>query len=275
MQLLSMEAPLQRRRILLHFLEPPDCCRSSLLERLYAGTYDKPFIIDRGLRRFLHFDLLSIQSAMNLRHPDHLSLAYTRKMMAFLLFNQAPARILLLGLGGGSLAKFCYSNLPRARITAVEVNPHVIALREAFHIPGDNDRFQVICEEGAAYVARRGRPKDVILADACDSGGVSEKCNTLEFYRHIYRRLSAGGVFVSNLCVDMYGNAEQIRRICRVFGSDCVTLQVKQDGNVIVLAFKTSGPILSWPRLEAAAIALKRQFGLDFPRYLRRAQQRR
>jgi spermidine synthase len=270
-----MEAPLQRRRILLHFLEPPDCSRSSLLERLYDGTYDKPFIIDRGLLRFLHFDLFAVQSAMNLRHPHRLSLAYTRKMMTFLLFNPTPARILLLGLGGGSLAKFCYRSLPDAKITAVEVNPHVIALRKAFHIPGDDERFQVVCEEGAAYVARRGMSKDIILADACDSDGVSTRCNTLEFYHHIHRRLSAGGVFVSNLCVDTYDNSEQIRKICAVFGSTCVTLQVKQDGNVIVLAFKAPGPSVRWPQIEAAALCLKRQFGLDFPRYVRLAQQQR
>ena len=86
-------------------------------------------------------------------------------------------------------------------------------------------------------------------------------------------RSAAGGVFVSNLCVDIYDNAGQIRRICRVFGSACVILQVKQDGNVIVLAFKAPRPSIHWPRLEAAALALKKQFGLDFPRYVRRAQQ--
>lgn len=239
-QLLSMQAPLQGRRIQLHFLEPRDCCRSSLLERLNQGTYDKPFIIDRNSRRFLHFDLFTVQSAMNLRYPDLLSLAYTRKMMAFLLFNPTPARILLLGLGGGSLAKFCYRCLPDTQITAVEVNPRVIALREAFRIPADDGRFQVVCEEGAAYVADRGTPRDV-----------------------------------SNLCVDMYDNAEQIRKICKVFGTACVTLQVKQDGNVIALAFKAPRPSIHWPRLEAAAIVLKGQFGLDFPRYVRRAQQQR
>ena len=273
-QLLSVEAPLQRRRILLHFLEPTDCCRSSLLERLYEGTYDKPFIIDRGPCRYLHFDLYGVQSAMNLRHPDRLSLAYTRKMMSFLLFQPAPRRILLLGLGGGSLAKFCYRGLPGTRITAVEVNPQVIALRAAFHIPVDDDRFQVVCDDGAAYLARGGPVKDVILADACDSCGVSPECDTLEFYRHIYRRLAAGGVFVGNLCVNSHDNAAQLHRICSVFGSDCVTLQVKQDGNLIVLAFKAPRPIMDWDGLEVAALGLKKQFGLDFPRYVRRAQQR-
>src|SRR4029077_9396065 len=104
---------------------------------------EKPLHVHRGLRPYLHFNFDAVQSAMHLENPDKLSLAYTRKMMACLLFSRAPARILLLGLGGGSVAKFCYRRLPRAAVTAVEVNPDVIALREAFLIPRDNDRFRV------------------------------------------------------------------------------------------------------------------------------------
>ena len=52
---------------------------------------------------------------MSLDEPDALVTAYTRKMMAFLLFNPAPKRIAMVGLGGGSLAKFCYRNLPKPR----------------------------------------------------------------------------------------------------------------------------------------------------------------
>jgi spermidine synthase len=115
-RLLALESPLPERHAMLRLLEPPGSCRQSLWESVLDGTYNKPFIVDHGPRRFLHFDLDAVQSAMHLEHPDRLSLAYTRKMMAFLLFNRTPARILLLGLGGGSLAKFCYRCLPSATI---------------------------------------------------------------------------------------------------------------------------------------------------------------
>ena len=51
------------------------------------------------------------------------------------------------------------------------MNPNVIALREEFHIPPDDDRFRVICTDGAGYVARLKRSKDVILADAWTAEG--------------------------------------------------------------------------------------------------------
>ena len=269
-RLLAMESQFPKRHAMVRLLEPPDSCRESLWERLFNGTYDKPFIVDSGLRRSLHFDLDAVQSAMYLEYPDRLSLRYTRKMMAFLLFNHAPARILLLGLGGGSLAKFCYRRLPHAAVTAVEVNPHVIALREAFRIPPDDDRFRVICADGAAYVARLERSKDVILADACDRVGIAPELDAMAFYQDAYRCLSSGGVFVTNVCGDVNSCVAHVGKIRDVFGDGFMTLQAKQDDNVIVFAFKERRPDVDWERLEAAAAVLKRRFGLNFPRYLRR-----
>ena len=157
---------------MLRLLEPPDSCHHELLDRLYSGSYEKPFIVDNGQRRFLHFDFGAIQSAMEMRNPQRLALAYTRKMMAFLLFNRRPKRILLLGLGGGSLAKFCYGNLPEASLTAVEVSHDVIAMRDEFGIPEDDHRFRVVNANGSAYISVTTQPEDVILADACDRWGV-------------------------------------------------------------------------------------------------------
>ena len=73
------------------------------------------------------------QSCMLLDAPDVLALDYTRTLMGFLLFDPRPRSILMVGLGGGSLAKYCHRHLPQADITVVEINPHVIALRERFH----------------------------------------------------------------------------------------------------------------------------------------------
>ena len=83
-------------------------------------------------------------------------LAYTRKMMAFLMFNSQPRRILQLGLGGGSLAKFCYRYLPDASITVVEIDSDVLALRDEFQVPADDARFRVVQGNGVEYVAAPG-----------------------------------------------------------------------------------------------------------------------
>lgn len=265
-----MESSFPQAHSVLRLLEPADSCQTALWKRLFEGTYDKPFIIDSGRFRFLHFDLDAVQSAMSLRDPDMLSLAYTRKIMAFLLFNNAPARILLVGLGGGSLAKFCYRNLPRTAVTAVELNPDVIALREQFRIPQDDDRFRVVRADGANYLAHLGRCKDVIVADACDRSGIAPELDAIEFYQHVYRSLAHGGVFVSNMCGDLNNSTAHLRKIRDVFEDNFLTLQVASHGNVIVFAFKGRRPEIDWEKLEAAGARLKRRFSLDFPRFVRR-----
>ena len=269
MNLFSMESSFPAANSVLRFLESPDTCPKTLWERLFAGTYDKPFIVDSGRYRFLHFDLDAVQSAMELDDPEQLSLAYTRKMMTFLLFNSQPTRILLLGLGGGSLAKFCYHRLPHTALTAVEVNPDVIALRGEFHVPPDTGRFRIYCDDAARYVARLGLVKDVILADACDRTGVAPALGTLAFYQHAYRRLSSHGVFVGNLCGDT-DCTTHLTKIRSVFADNVVTLPVAPHGNIIVLAFKGPRPDVCGDSVLAHALCLSRRFRLDFARYVQR-----
>ncbi len=270
-RLLAIESPFPQAGSTLRLLEPPGSCHNTLWQRLFDGTYDKPFIIDSGLLRFLHFDLDIVQSVMHLDDPDRLNLRYTRKMMAFLLFNRTPERILLLGLGGGSLAKFCYRHLPRTLLTAVEVNPDVIALREQFRIPRDDARFRVICADGVAYVAHLNRSKDVILADACDRAGVAPQFNAMEFYQHARRCLSPGGVLVINMCSDIDDCVAHLAKVRSVFGGQFMTLRVGQNGNVILLAFnELPRTEIDWKELQVTAVDLKRRFGLDFPKYVRR-----
>jgi spermidine synthase len=265
-----MESPFPEQRHTLRLLEPLDSCKESLWERLFDRTYTRPFILDSGQHRRLQFDLYTVQSAMHREHPDRLILPYTRKMMSFLLFNRAPARVLLLGLGGGSLAKFCYRHLPHTAITAVEVNPDVIALREEFCVPADDDRFRVICTDAVDYTARLGLSQDVILADACDRNGIAPQLNAIEFYQQAHRCLFSSGVFVANMCGDLDNCAAHVGKIRTVFGDDILTLQVKPDGNLIVFAFKERRPEIDWEQLERTAVDLERKFGLDFPRYARR-----
>ena len=254
---------------MLRLLEPPGSCHETLCDRLFEGSYDKPFIVDSGRRRFLHFDLDCVQSAMLLEDPTRLCLAYTRKMMAFLLFKRTPQRILLLGLGGGSLAKFCYDSLPGATIVAVEPSPDVIALREEFRIPADDRRFRVVQADGADYVARLPPGEDVILADACDRTGVAPELNAVEFYQNARRCLASGGVFVINVCGDTPTRKAHILKIRNAFDGDLLTLRVKPDGNLIVFAFKEPRADLWREQLEDAVVDLKRRFRLDFPRYAR------
>jgi spermidine synthase len=256
----------------LRLLEPESSSHAELLGQLIDGSYAKPFIEDCGPLRYLHFDLDNVQSVMQLDDPDALCLAYTRKMMAFLLFNSGPRRILQLGLGGGSLAKFCYRHLPDALITVLEIDSHVLALREEFRVPLDDQRFRVVQGDGAEYIARRAPREDIIIVDACDRTGLSPTLSAHDFYPNLRRRLTLMGVLVVNLCGDMAEVENHIARIRGVFGQRLIALPAKEDGNLIVLGFRTDPQIWDGAELDVHARKLEAKFGLAFPRYVRQME---
>jgi spermidine synthase len=272
---LASPAPLPVGR--LRLLEPDSSSASALLKRLTNGSYDKPFIRDCGPLRYLQFDLENVQSVMRHDDPDALCLTYTRKMMAFLLFNPKPRRILLLGLGGGSLAKFCYRHLPTTAITALEIDPHVLALREEFQIPPDDGRFRVVRGDGVAYIARGapGEPnerlarEDVILVDACDRNGVAPTLSSPDLYANLRRRLSVRGLLVMNVCGEAVDVENHVARIRGVFGDRIISLPMREDGNLIVLGFRGAPRTWDGAELDREACKLQDQFGLAFPRYAR------
>ncbi|HEV2700965.1 MAG TPA: hypothetical protein VGV09_04990 [Steroidobacteraceae bacterium] len=265
---MMLPSPFPAKEGVLWVLEAPQTRQEVLSAKLLDGTYSKPFILDQGGMRALHFDLDAVQSLMQKENPYTLCLAYTRMMMAFLLFNQAPRRVLLLGLGGGSLAKFCYRRLSAAGVTVVESNPDVIALRQAFEVPQDGRRFRIVRANCANYLAGAGPAKDVILADACDRAGVAPELDSTHFYRNAYRRLSAAGIFVMNLCADGAFPSLHLTRMREVFG-DVITLWVGQGSNMIAFAFKYAAEDVRWEELRNCATSLKHRYGLDFPRYAR------
>src|SRR5690606_38116351 len=99
--------------------EDPWVLGSGVIRRLPQDPSNKrrnrPFLVETETERHLLFSHDSVQSSMRLDDPDALACEYTRRMMSFLLFVPDPREIVMIGLGGGSLAKFCYKNVPSAR----------------------------------------------------------------------------------------------------------------------------------------------------------------
>jgi len=230
----------------------------------------RPYIFETPHERRLHFTQEATQSAMSLLEPDSLIAPYTRKMMAFLLMNPNPRHILMLGLGGGSLAKFCYRNLPKTRITVVEIDADVIAMRDEFLIPRDDARFRVVHGDGARYLEVMDGQTDVLLVDAFDADGVATSLTDAQFCRAAARRLTERGVVVMNL----WGKTERytavISQAAAAFGAHALLVSVSGELNLLLFASRRAPPTSITTDLEAVADRLQQILQLDFPRYLRR-----
>jgi len=196
----------------------------------------RPEIHTEGRRVSLRFNMDSIQSTMNLDDPTRLELEYTRAMMLFLLFQPAPRAMLMIGLGGGSLPKYCHRHLPGADITVVEINPAVIALREVFQVPPDGARFRVLADDGARHVRATPVSHDVILVDGFNADGQPEALGTADFYDACRAALQPDGVLVVNLDSDPAASDPLLARLEQAFDGGVKTMLTDGGTNRIALA---------------------------------------
>lgn len=186
----------------------------------------------------LHFDALSVQSEMSIDRPDELVFSYTKAMMSFLLFEPSPKRIAMIGLGGGSLVKYCYRYLPQAEITVVEINPDVIALRDEFAIPADDMRFKVLLGDGAVFVTDIANHSDVLIVDGFDADGLPAQLSSQQFYDDCFASLADGGIMVANLWGNYTHCNECLARIRNRFAGKLVVVDAEDSPNRIAIALK-------------------------------------
>ena len=222
-----------------------------------------PFAFYEGGCKSLHFSIDQLQSRMRVGQPDQLDVDYTKTMMGFRVLNPQPRHIVMIGLGGGSLAKFCYRNLPEARITVVEINPHVIALRKEFLVPDDDERFKVIEADGADFVRDAECDVDVLLVDGFDHRGQSPQLCSQSFYDGCGRVLSDHGIMAVNLHETHPFYEIFIERIDRSFNGNLAEVLANREGNVIVFAGK--GHVISPVDLRESIELARATFGDSNP----------
>jgi spermidine synthase len=198
----------------------------------------RPFINETLDARTLYFSVSAIQSRMQIKHGDALDLEYTRLMMGFLLFAPAPAQIALIGLGGGSLVKYCHRHLPRSALTVAEINPHVVALRDAFEVPPDDARLRVITTDGAQLVRDTRERFDVLLVDGFDTEGLPKALRSQRFYDNCADVLQPGGLMVVNLHNDRLHCDTWVERIRRSFAGSVLLVDDSDGSNRVVFAWK-------------------------------------
>ena len=207
---------------------------------------------------------------MRISRPWDLELAYTRAMMAYLLFHPAPDAVLMIGLGGGSLAKFIRKYRPQTQLTAVEIDDRIIgAARAYFELPPDDDTLQVIEGDGAVYVRQHPGSADVILLDGFDGGNQVEALATETFYAACRRALRPRGVLVVNLWGRDAQFTEYFARLLRAFDGEVGWLSVMGKTNVVLFAFADAGAREALPATAAQFATLTQHYGLDFPGFVR------
>ena len=216
------------------------------------------YFSDDGPVRHLHLDSIWIQGSMLLDAPQVLVHQYIQRMMAWLLFVEPGSvtrrHAMQLGLGAGSLTKFC-SKVLRMRSTAVEINPKVLtACRGWFKLPQDNTRMQVILADAATEIRD---PKwwgtvDALQVDLYDHDAAAPVLDSAAFYADCRHLLTPDGTLSVNLFGRSSSYARSVEKIAAAFGRDAIwPFKATREGNTVVLAQRQ-------PSRPARAVLLQR-----------------
>ena len=230
-------------------------------------------VVDNNGERALHFGSPARQSTMLLNEPNRLHSLYARAMMALLLFHDQPSDVLMIGLGGGTIAKFMLHQFRDCRLRIVEFRSSVLKIaRSHFGLPFD-PRMKIKIGCGAQHVLQQARDHeelhDLIMIDAYDHAGMAPEVSSMKFFDNCRTLLSKDGLLVINLWGTDKELFQQVTwNLGQVFQWRILFLPVRNRGNVIGFAFGEQFAKPSMKALAEKARRLEQQYQLEFPTFL-------
>ncbi len=219
--------------------------------------------------RSLHLGTSWEQGAMRLSRPDAIELEYVQMMMAWLLFQSTPRHIVQLGLGSAALTKFCYRRFPDSRVTAVELNPNVIAIcRALFELPPNDARLEVREMNALDFVLdpHNHGSVDALQVDLYDEEARGPVLDTPEFYQGCFDCLRPDGIMTANVFGEFGNYDKNLAAMTEVFDA-VVWLPEVHDANIVVIAFKDA-PQLDFSTLYERAGEIKRRLNLPAKKWV-------
>lgn len=231
-------------------------------------------VVDDGITRSLHFGNAVRQSATDLSRPEHLVLTYTRAMMSSLLFRPSPCNVLLIGLGGGSLAKFILHHFPHCTVDAIEHRELVVRLAHGYFLLPEDQRLRIHIADGSGFVQHMasscsGR-YDLILIDAYHDAGMDDNMGEQQFLHACHTLLTTDGLLAINLWGRDRPRYNQTRRtLQQCFSAKPLLLPAEGTTNIIAMALRRADHKGSLKAAGTHAKTLEDQTGLELVRLSR------
>ena len=202
---------------------------------------------EEGPIRHLHLGSEWIQGSMLVDAPNELVHEYIQRMMAWLLFidpsTVGQRQAVQLGLGAGSLTKFCAKELRMKNTTAIELNPQVLhACRGWFKLPADSARMQVVLADASQEIrqAKWQGAVDALQVDLYDEEAAAPVLDSADFYADCRKVLTDEGCMTVNLFGRTSSFQKSVDKMAAAFGKDAIwAFKATREGNTVVLAQRT------------------------------------
>jgi len=240
--------------------------RNILVKEVY-GRRCLVFTVKRGDRN---------QTCMDLNDPKKLVFPYVRMTLAGLLLSPEPKRILIIGLGGGSIPVALNEMYPDAFIDVVEIDEAVIKVAKRFFNFSENEHLKVHPADARVYTKRaglQGKRYDMIILDAFTGDYIPEHLMTKEYLEETKALLTGPGILIANTfsTSDLYHH-ESVT-YSEVFGS-FFNFKMPNTGNRVIISSNEALPSDFVLRSRAKKLSARLQnYGVDievFPQFMRR-----
>jgi spermidine synthase len=177
------------------------------------------------------------QSVVKPGDPDHLELPYARAILAGFAFCEQPRRVLIVGLGGGTLPSFFRKHYPELVIDVVELDPVVLEVAKEYFEFREDARMHVTIEDGRKFIEECRTPYDLIFLDAFDRDSVPYALTTQQFLESTRRAIAPTGAVVGNIWSRETNRLHDamVRTYQEVF-REVYLFDVPQVGNEILIA---------------------------------------
>jgi spermidine synthase len=225
--------------------------------------YNDIFITKRRHELTMSFQLKGFdytESVANLADFDDLPVRYTQVMTVGAVYPPEIKKVLMIGLGGGSISGYLGRFMAHVEIDTVEVDPGVIAAAKKYFGMKETTRVRYLEGDGRVFLNRNKQTYDLILLDAFQGGYVPFHLLTREFYALLKQRLAPGGVAVFNVHEGTKLYASTLMTLRSVFPG--VHLYPSGQGEMITVV--TAGPAPEEATLAERARALQEKFGFRF-----------
>jgi spermidine synthase len=161
--------------------------------------------------RYMYFDR-TLQSAMTLKDPTALRLVYSRYTSIAMTFRPDAKRMLLIGLGGGSIPKKLNKEFPNLVIDAIDLDPEVIRIAKDHFNVAENKNLQLHAQDGRLFLTRTQHQYDIIMLDAYFTDSMPFHLATKQFFELAQKKLAPNGLIVANLISAVTGPSGKIAR---------------------------------------------------------------
>jgi spermidine synthase len=216
------------------------------------------------------------QSVVKVGDPDHLELSYARTVLAGLALSGKSQRMLVLGLGGGSLPMFLHKNYPQAVIDVAEIDPAVVAVAKRFFDVREDERLLIHLGDARKFVEASAPGRyDLILVDAYGAHSAPAHLTTREFAVSLRRAIAPEGVVLGNLWRRPFNESydSMVLTYLSVF-EKVVVLDVTGDVNSIILALPRNTALNREGLADMAGkVARAKQFRVNLADLVRQAYQ--